>query len=111
MTAFIPGIITSDQMADVQKWLPNDAADNGWDTATIMDRWTGGIVTTVRAYWYDRVQQTASWLDLSDPSGSLPITQIHRQAMEILGRLAFEVRRCYICGADGNQHTPPRELW
>jgi hypothetical protein len=84
MTAFIPGIITSDQMADVQKWLPNDAADNGWDTATIMDRWTGGIVTTVRAYWYDRVQQTASWLDLSDPSGSLPITQIHRQAMEML---------------------------
>ena len=76
--------ITPDQLTTLQYWLPNDAETYGWDATYISTRWTGGIVSTIRAYWYDRVQDTASYLDLSDPSGNLPITQIHRQAMEML---------------------------
>lgn len=74
------------EVLDVVKatYLPADAADNGWDDAKITDEWTGGIPGLVRAYWYDRVQQTAGYLDIPDPGGTLPITQLHRQAMEML---------------------------
>lgn len=73
-------------MLDILKaqYLPADAATNGWNDAKIEANWSGGIPGTVRAYWYDRVQQTAKYLDLSDASGTLPITQIHRQAKEML---------------------------
>lgn len=78
-------VMTDDDLATIKaQYLPDDAADNGWDDSKIAANWTGGIPGTVRAYWYDRVQQTAKYLDLSDPSGNLPITQIHRQAMEML---------------------------
>lgn len=66
------------------QYLPADAATNGWDDDKITENWTGGIPGTVRAYWYDRVQQTAGYLDVPDPGGTLPITQLHRQAMEML---------------------------
>ena len=65
-------------------WLPSDAVDNGWDDDKITDNWSGSVVTLVRSYWYDRVQQTAGYLDVPDPGGALPITQIHRQAKEML---------------------------
>lgn len=77
--------ITSEEL-DIfkRRWLPSDAQDNGWDDTKITDEWAGSYVGTVRAYWYDRVQQTAAYLDLSDPSGNLPITQLHRQAKDML---------------------------
>lgn len=65
-------------------WLPTDAADNGWNDAKITDNWSGSVVGLVRSYWYDRVQQTAGYLDIPDPGGTLPVTQLHRQAMEML---------------------------
>jgi hypothetical protein len=78
-------VITTEQLTVFKsRWLPSDAVENGWDDAKITDEWTGTYVGTVRAYWYDRVQQTAAYLDLSDPSGNLPITQIHRQAVAML---------------------------
>lgn len=86
MTQPIPArTITPVQLATLKaRWLPADAVANGWDDAKITDEWTGMYVTTIRAYWYDRVQETAKYLDLTDQSGTLPITQIHRQAMEML---------------------------
>lgn len=78
-------ILTPELLAVVKaQWLPDDAADNGWDDAKITDEWAGSIPQLVRAYWYDRVQQTAGYLDIPDPGGTLPITQLHRQAMEML---------------------------
>lgn len=78
-------VITIEQL-DVfkRRWLPSDAVENGWDDVKITDEWTGTYVGTTRAYWYDRVQQTASYLDLNDSSGNLPITQIHNQAKAML---------------------------
>jgi hypothetical protein len=86
VTSPIPAYtITPVQLATLKaRWLPADAADNGWNDLKIADEWTGNYVTTIRAYWYDRVQETAKYLDLTDASGTLPITQIHRQAMEML---------------------------
>jgi hypothetical protein len=86
MTSPVPAAaITPVQLATLKaRWLPADSADNGWDDAKITDEWTGNYVTTIRAYWYDRVQETAKYLDLQDQSGTLPITQIHRQAKEML---------------------------
>ena len=66
------------------EWLPADAETNGWDDDTITERWTGGVATTARKYWFERVQDTAGYLDLPDPGGTLPITQIYRQAREML---------------------------
>lgn len=78
-------ILTAELLATLKaEWLPNDAATNGWTDEVIEERWTGGIPTTVRKYWYDRVQDTAGYLDVPDPGGTLPITQIHRQAVEML---------------------------
>lgn len=76
--------ITPDQLISVKQWLPADAAENGWDDDEITLRWTGGIASTVRAYWFQRVSDTAGYLDLPDPGGTLPITQIYRQAREML---------------------------
>jgi len=80
----MPSPITADQLSAVKEWLPEDAADNGWDDAEITTRWTGFISTTVRTYWFMRVSNTASYLDLPDPNGTLTITQIYRQAREML---------------------------
>ena len=81
----MPLPITDAQLATIKaQYLPDSAADEGWDDDKIASNWTGGIPGTLRAYWYDRVQQTAKYLDLSDPTGTLPITQIHRQAKEML---------------------------
>lgn len=77
-------IATPDDIASVVRWLPDDAADNGWDSDTISARWTGGVASTVREYWFARVSNTAGYLDLPDPSGTLAITQIYRQAKEML---------------------------
>lgn len=81
----MPGPITVLELDTLKaRYLPGDAEENGWDDAKIADEWTGAIPSTLRAYWYDRVQQTAGYLDIPDPGGSLPITQIHRQAKEML---------------------------
>ena len=78
-------ILTDTLLATLKaEWLPDDAAANGWTDEVIAERWTGSIVSTVRKYWYDRVQDTAGYLDVPDPGGTLPITQIHRQAVEML---------------------------
>lgn len=76
---------TASQIASVATWLPTvDADPEVWDAEKIAERWTGGVTGTVRAYWYQRVSDTAGYLDVPDASGSLPITQIHRQAKEML---------------------------
>lgn len=77
---------TVDQIANVKRWLPTDGSvlTNGWDDAMIIDRWTGGIASTVREYWFQLMSNTAGYLDLPDPGGTLPITQIYRQAKEML---------------------------
>ena len=76
---------TASQIATVATWLPTIEADpDVWDEARIAERWTGGIAGTIRAYWYQRVSDTAGYLDVPDPGGTLPITQIHRQAKEML---------------------------
>lgn len=76
---------TDEQIASVTTWLPSSEADpDVWDATKIAERWTGGIAGTIRAYWYQRVSDTAGYLDVPDPGGTLPITQIHRQAVEML---------------------------
>lgn len=77
---------TQDNIDAVKLWLPTDGspAENGWDDAGIAAHWTGYISTTVRAYWFQRVSDTAGYLDLNDAGSSLPITQIYRQAREML---------------------------
>lgn len=77
-------IATADDVALVRKYLPPDATTNGWDDAEIAIRWTGGVVSTLRMYWFERVTDTAGYLDIHDSGGTLPITQIHRQAVEML---------------------------
>lgn len=78
--------ITTDQLATLKaKFLPADASTNGWtDDVIIGDRWTGGFASTARQYWFERTQETAGYLDLPDPGGTLAITQLHRQAREML---------------------------
>lgn len=76
---------TEAQIASVAAWLPTVEADpDVWDADRIAVRWTGGIAGTIRAYWYQRTSDTAGYLDVPDPGGTLPITQIHRQAKEML---------------------------
>lgn len=75
---------TAEQIAKVVDYLPSAAADpDVWDEAKIEERWAG-MAGTIRAYWYQKVSDTAGYLDIPDPGGSLPITQIHRQAKEML---------------------------
>jgi hypothetical protein len=65
--------------------LPTVEADpDVWDAAKITERWVGSVVGTIRAYWYQKVSDTAGYLDVPDAGGTLPITQIHRQAKEML---------------------------
>jgi hypothetical protein len=70
----------------VKRLLPTDGspAENGWDDAHIALVWTGYVSTTVRAYWFQRVSDTAGYIDLPDPAGALTITQQYRQAREML---------------------------
>ena len=85
MWMFSMADLTPELLAIVKdQWLPADAVDNGWDDAKITDEWPGSVVGLVRKYWYDRVQQTAGYLDVPDPGGTLPITQLHQHAMEML---------------------------
>lgn len=95
--------ITPEQLASVNTWLPDDAADNGWDDAEITTRWTGFISRTVRAYWFDRVSNTASYLDLPDPNGALTITQIYRQAREMLDYWDAQIK-LYGAATDPSQY-------
>ena len=76
---------TESQITAVATVLPSSDADpEVWDAEKIAERWTGTVVGTIRAYWYQRVSDTAGYLDVPDPGGTLPITQIHRQAKEML---------------------------
>lgn len=77
-------VATAEDVALVRTYLPPDATTNGWTDEEIATRWTGGVVSTLRLYWFERVTDTAGYLDIPDPGGTLPITQIHRQAMEML---------------------------
>lgn len=77
--------LTPERLVELKAhYLPDDAATHGWDDDTIALRWSGGFASTARMYWLDRVTDTAKYLDIPDPGGTLPITQIHRQAMEML---------------------------
>lgn len=76
---------TAEQIAATATWLPTVEADpNTWDAAAIEANWTKGIAGTVRKFWFQRVSDTAGYLDLPDPGGTLTITQIYRQAREML---------------------------
>lgn len=75
---------TQQNINEVKVLLPDEAPTHGWDDVEIAARWTGGLASTIRDYWYERTSDTAGYLDLSDASGSLPITQIHAQAKAML---------------------------
>lgn len=79
---------TAEQLALVAYYLPDAAKQSvddggyGWT-----DDYVAGIMTAmslspaqaVRYFWYQRVQETAEYLDLSKP-----LTQIHSQARDML---------------------------
>jgi hypothetical protein len=75
---------TPQNVAEVRVLLPEDATTHGWDDTEVAARWTGGIPSTIREYWYERTSDTAIYLDVPDPGGTLPITQIHAQAKAML---------------------------
>lgn len=76
---------TPAQISAVATWLPSKDADpNVWGSDMIATRWTGGVAGTIRAYWFQKVSDTAGYMDIPDPGGTLPITQIYRQAREML---------------------------
>jgi hypothetical protein len=75
---------TPQNVAEVRVLLPADAETHGWDDVEIAARWTGGLASTIRDYWYERTSDTAGYLDVPDPGGTLPITQIHAQAKAML---------------------------
>lgn len=64
--------------------LPAEAPDYGWDAAMVKTRWEGSISGTVRLYWLMRVNDTASYIDISEPGGSFHLTQQHSQAKAML---------------------------
>lgn len=79
---------TAERVALVSRYLPDaakDSVDNGgygWTEEVISNFLVAlGLspAQTVRFFWYQRVQETAEYLDLSKP-----LTQIHRQAKEML---------------------------
>jgi len=70
---------TPEQVAAVAKWL---GSNSKWDDAAIIEHWTGGIASTLRAYWYNRVTETAGYIDLSNDG--LPASQIYQHAKEML---------------------------
>jgi len=79
---------TDEQIALVERYLPEaakspvDSGGYGWDTAfitTLMEQNAYTPAQTVRFFWYQRVQETAEYLDMSKP-----LTQIHEQARRML---------------------------
>jgi len=79
---------TASVLALVNRYLPEaaklsvDDGGYGWTDefiATLMDTNAYSPAQAVRYFWYQRVQETAEYLDLSKP-----LTQIHRQAREML---------------------------
>ena len=79
---------TVEQIALVNRYLPEAAklsvADGGygWGSTFVTALMAENAYTpaqTVRYFWYQRVQETAEYLDMSKP-----LTQIHRQAREML---------------------------
>jgi hypothetical protein len=76
----------SDSVADLvlAAYLPAEAIDYGWDRAMVQSRWAGSISATVRLYWLMRVNDTASYIDISEPGGSFQLTQQWQQAKAML---------------------------
>ena len=64
--------------------LPAEAPEYGWNEAMVRSRWTGNITGTVRLYWLMRVNDTASYINISEPGGSFQLTQQHSQAKAML---------------------------
>lgn len=76
---------TEAQIAKVVTYLPSVANDpEVWDATKVAENWTGGIAGTIRKFWYVRASDTAGYMDLPDAGGTLPITQIHRAAKDML---------------------------
>lgn len=79
---------TAERVALVARYLPDAAKQSeadggyGWSDAVIanfIEQLGLTPAQTVRFFWYQRTQETAEYLDLSKP-----LTQIHRQAKEML---------------------------
>jgi hypothetical protein len=79
---------TPEQLALANRYLPEAAklaivdGGYGWDDAYIIALMTENAyrpAQAVRYFWYQRVQETAEYLDLSKP-----LTQIHEQARKML---------------------------
>lgn len=79
---------TSETLSLVNRYLPEAAkllvedGGYGWTDEFISNLMRENAfkpAQTVRYFWYQRVQETAEYLDLSKP-----LTQIHRQAREML---------------------------
>lgn len=67
--------------------LPSRAeAEDGWDDAKIelyIDQF-GGTSKTVRQYWSARAAATASFVSVSESGSSRNLSDIHKQALEML---------------------------
>jgi len=76
----------TDAIADIiiSTYLPAEAIDYGWDAALVKTRWAGSISATVRLYWLMRVNDTASYIDISEPGGSFQLTKQWQQAKAML---------------------------
>lgn len=76
----------TDEVVDliVDALIPAEAPEYGWDAAMVRNRWEGSISGTVRLYWLMRVNDTASYIDISEPGGSFHLTQQHSQAKAML---------------------------
>ena len=79
---------TVEQLALVNRYLPVEAklpeveGGYGWTDEYITEAMTSmsiGPARTVRYFWYQRVQETAEYLDLSKP-----LSTIHQQARAML---------------------------
>jgi hypothetical protein len=80
--------VTADQITLVNHYLPTAAKEleanggYGWTDdyiETLMETMAFSPAQAVRYFWYQRVQETAEYLDVGKP-----LTQIHRQAKEML---------------------------
>jgi len=76
----------TDSIADIiiSTYLPAEAIDYGWNAALVKTRWAGSISATVRLYWLMRVNDTASYIDISEPGGSFQLTKQWQQAKAML---------------------------
>ncbi|AYN57962.1 hypothetical protein HWB90_gp012 [Mycobacterium phage Fowlmouth] len=76
--------ISPAQVATVKMLLPTAAVeDYGWTDEFIenlMETRGFGATQAVRFFWLQRVNETVEYLDINDK----PLTQIHRQAKEML---------------------------